>query len=308
MTAQPDHAPVEHGPADAHAPAAEGHAASPLEHIVQHPLIERPAHLGPLTPNGVITVFSDQIAMIAVAGVLLIALVPMLVRRRRGKGDVDALVPTGAANGLEAICQYLRKEVAEPALHQHTDRFIKYIWSVFFFVLTVNILGLLPIPALSSLFGTHLGGTATGNIWVTATLAMITMVMMVVNGIRLGGTAYLAHFCPGPVWMAPLLVPVEIIGLVAKVFALAVRLFANMIAGHILLAVLLSFIMAAGSQSTGLGLGVAVPVVLGSVAINLLELFVAFLQAFIFTFLTTLFIGMSVVLHHDDHHHEAAAH
>jgi F-type H+-transporting ATPase subunit a len=308
MTAQPDHAPVEHGPADAHAPAAEGHAASPLEHIVQHPLIERPAHLGPLTPNGVITIFSDQIAMIAVAGVLLIALVPMLVRRRRGKSDVDALVPTGAANGLEAICQYLRKEVAEPALHQHTDRFIKYIWSVFFFVLTVNILGLLPIPAVSSLLGTHLGGTATGNIWVTATLAMITMVMMVVNGIRLGGTAYLAHFCPGPVWMAPLLVPVEIIGLVAKVFALAVRLFANMIAGHILLAVLLSFIMAAGSQSTGLGLGVAVPVVLGSVAINLLELFVAFLQAFIFTFLTTLFIGMSVVLHHDDHHHEAAAH
>jgi F-type H+-transporting ATPase subunit a len=308
MAAQPDHAPAEHGPADAHAPAAEGHAESPLSHVVQHPLIEQPAHLGPLTPNGVITVFSDQIAMILVAGVLLMALVPMLVRRRRGKSDVDALVPTGAANGLEAICQYLRKEVAEPALHQHTDRFIKYIWSVFFFVLTINILGLLPIPAVSSLFGTHLGGTATGNIWVTATLAITTMVMMVVNGIRLGGTAYLAHFCPGPLWMAPLLVPVEIIGLVAKVFALAVRLFANMIAGHILLAVLLSFIMAAGSQSTGLGLGVAVPVVLGSVAINLLELFVAFLQAFIFTFLTTLFIGMSVVLHHDDHHHEAAAH
>jgi F-type H+-transporting ATPase subunit a len=308
MAAQPDHAPAEHGPADAHAPAAEGHAESPLSHVVQHPLIEQPAHLGPLTPNGVITVFSDQIAMILVAGVLLMALVPMLVRRRRGKSDVDALVPTGAANGLEAICQYLRKEVAEPALHQHTDRFIKYIWSVFFFVLTINILGLLPIPAVSSLFGTHLGGTATGNIWVTATLAITTMVMMVVNGIRLGGTAYLAHFCPGPLWMAPLLVPVEIIGLVAKVFALAVRLFANMIAGHILLAVLLSFIMAAGSQSTGLGLGVAVPVVLGSVAINLLELFVAFLQAFIFTFLTTLFIGMSVVLHHEDHHHEAAAH
>ena len=102
--------------------------------------------------------------------------------------------------------------------------------------------------------------------------------------------------------MAPLLVPVEIIGLIAKVFALAVRLFANMIAGHILLAVLLSFIMSAGAKSAGLGLGVAVPVVLGSVAINLLELFVAFLQAFIFTFLTTLFIGMSVVFHHDDHH------
>src|SRR5712675_1435770 len=257
MTAQASHAE----------PQAE--AESPLEHVVQHPLIQRPASLGPLTPNGTITVFSDQIAMLALAGLLLIALVPMLVRRRRGKTGVDAMVPTGAANGLEAICEYLRKEVAEPALHEHTDRFIKYIWSVFFFVLTVNILGLLPIPVVSNLLGTHLGGTATGNIWMTATLAIVTMAMMVINGLRLGGKAYLAHFCPGPIWMAPLLVPVEIIGLIAKVFALAVRLFANMIAGHILLAVLLSFIMAAGASSTGLGLGVGVVVVAGSVAINL---------------------------------------
>ena len=296
-----------------HAEAQAAEPESPLEHVVQHPLIEVPANLGPLTPNGKITIFSDQIAMILLAGLLLIALVPMLVRRRRSKSGVDAMVPTGAANGLEAVCEYLRKEVAEPALQEHTDRFIKYIWSVFFFVLTVNILGLLPIPAVSNLFGTHLGGTATGNIWMTATLAIVTMAMMVINGLRLGGKSYLAHFCPGPIWMAPLLVPVEIIGLIAKVFALAVRLFANMIAGHILLAVLLSFIMAAGAKSTGLGLGVGLLVVTGSVAINFLELFVAFLQAFIFTFLTTLFIGMSVVFHHDDHHgehegHEAAAH
>lgn len=311
--AQPGHAGSEHGQAG-HAqgehPAGDG-GHSPLEHIVQHPLIQRPANLGLLTPEGKITVFSDQIAMIALAGVLLIALVPVLVKRRRGPGAIDGLVPTGAANGLEAVCEYIRKEVAEPSLHHHTDRFIKYIWSVFFFVLTINILGLLPIPVISSLFGTHLGGTATGNIWVTAMLAIVTMVMMVVNGLRLGGKHYLAHFCPGPLWLAPLLVPVEIIGLIAKIFALTVRLFANMIAGHILLAVLLSFIMMAGAQSAGLGLGVAVPVVLGSVAINLLELFVAFLQAFIFTFLTTLFIGTSVVFHHDEHHdhaHEAAAH
>jgi len=290
---------------------AAGHSDNPLEHIVQHPLIERPANLGPLTPAGVVTIFSDQIAMLALAGLLLIFCVPLIVRRRRGTSGVDAMVPTGSANALEAVCEYLRKEVAAPNLGEHTDRFIKYIWSVFFFVLTVNLLGLLPIPAVSSLFGTHLGGTATGNVWVTATLAIITMGMMVVNGLRLGGTAYLAHFCPGPVWLAPLFVPVEIIGLVAKVFALAVRLFANMIAGHILLAVLLSFILAAGAGSAALGYGIAVPVVLGSVAINMLELFVAFLQAFIFTFLTTLFIGMSVVFHHDDHsqhQHEAAAH
>jgi F-type H+-transporting ATPase subunit a len=311
MIAQ-DHA--EH--ADPHAAApAKAESENPLEHVVQHPLIERPASLGPLTPDGRITIFSDQIAMIALAGLLLVALVPALIKRRRGASGIDALVPAGPANALEALCEYLRKEVAEPALHEHTDRFIKYIWSVFFFVLTINLLGLLPIPAVSGLFGTHLGGTATGNIWMTATLAIVTMVMMVVNGLRIGGKHYLAHFCPGPAYMAPLLVPVEIIGLIAKVFALAVRLFANMIAGHILLAVLLSFIMAAGAQSAGLGYGVAVPVVIGSVAINFLEIFVAFLQAFIFTFLTTLFIGMSVVFHHDDHHgehehehHKAAAH
>jgi len=298
--------------AQEHAP--EPHAAeqeSPLEHVVQHPLIQVPAPVTPLTPDGRITVFSDQIAMLGLAAVLLIAFVPMLVKRRRSKAGVEAMVPTGPANTLEAVCEYLRKEVAQPVLLEHTDRFIKYIWSVFFFVLTVNVLGLLPIPVVSKLFGTHLGGTATGNIWTTATLALVTMIMMVVNGLRLGGKSYLAHFCPGPLWLAPLLVPVEIIGLIAKIFALAVRLFANMIAGHILLAVLLSFILAAGTKSTGLGLGVGTLVVAGSVAINFLELFVAFLQAFIFTFLTTLFIAMSVVFHHDDHHaegHHEAAH
>jgi len=294
----------------------EPHAAeqeSPLEHIVQHPLAQESVAVTPVTPEGKITTFSDQIAMIVLAGLLLVALVPMLVKRRRGNTGVDAMVPTGPANMIEAVCDYLRKEVAEPTLQEHTDRFIKFIWSVFFFVLTVNILGLLPIPVVSKLFGTHLGGTATGNIWTTATLALITMAMMVVNGLRLGGKQYLAHFCPGPLWLSPLMVTVEIIGLIAKVFALAVRLFANMIAGHILLAVLLSIIMAAGAKSAGLGLSVGVLVVLASVAINFLELFVAFLQAFIFTFLTTLFIGMSVVFHHDDHvadegHHEAGAH
>src|SRR5471032_3162033 len=93
---------------------------SPLEHIVQHPLIERPARVGLLTPEGKITIFSDQIAMIALAGLLLMALVRMMVRRRRGKTGVDALVPAGSANMLEAICEYLRKEVAQPVLHDHT--------------------------------------------------------------------------------------------------------------------------------------------------------------------------------------------
>jgi F-type H+-transporting ATPase subunit a len=285
-------------------------AANPLEHVVQHPIIQKPADWGLLTPEGKISVLTNQTAMMIVAGLLLVLFVPALVRRRRGAGEVDRLVPTGSANFFEAVCEYLRKEIAQPNLHEHTDRFIKYIWSVFFFILTCNLLGLLPIAAVSSLFGLHLGGTPTGNVWVTASLAICTLVMMVFNGLRLGGRHYLAHFCPGPLWLAPILVPVEIVGVIAKIFALTVRLFANMLAGHILLAVLLGFILSAGaSMGYAGGFGIAVPAVLGSIAITLLEVFVAFLQAFIFTFLTTLFIGQSVVFHHGgpgELHHEGA--
>lgn len=287
-------------------------ADNPLSHVIQHPLQEVPADLGMLTPKGMITVLSDQIVMMIVAGLILTLLVPRLVRRRAGTDEVGRLVPTGFANFFETVCEYLRREIAQPVLGAHTDRFIRYVWSAFFFVLTINLLGLLPIHPLSALFGTHIGGTATGNIWVTGTLAVMTLLLMIVNGLRYGGMDYVKHFCPGPLWLAPLLIPVEIIGLVAKAFALAVRLFANMIAGHILLGVLLGLIFAAvQALGTGLGLGVAVIVVVGSVAISLLEVFVAFLQAFIFAFLTALFIGMSVNVHHDDHgeeHGHAAAH
>jgi F-type H+-transporting ATPase subunit a len=283
-------------------------ADNPLSHVLPHPLVEVPADYGILTPRGVVTVLSDQIAMLILAGVLLVLFVPVLVRKRAGSDPIGRLVPTGGANFFETICEYLRREVARPVLGAHTDRFIPYVWSAFFFVLTVNLLGLLPLHPISALFGTHLGGAATGNIWVTATLALLTLGMMVINGLRFGGVDYIKHFCPGPLWLAPLLVPVEIIGLGAKTFALAVRLFANMIAGHILLGVLLGLIFAAG-QSLGPagGYGIGAVVVLGSVAITLLEVFVAFLQAFIFTFLTALFIGMSVNVHHE-HAEGAEAH
>lgn len=284
-------------------------ASNPLDHVVQHALVTIDGLPDtPLTRGGKITILSDQIVMLITAGVLLMLLLPRLVKAY-GSGDkTESLVPRGFLNFIEVICQYLRKEVAEPALQQHTDRFIKYIWTIFFFVLTMNILGLLPVAAITIFLGVHLGGTPTANIFLTVTMALATMFMMVFNGLRLGGRAYVAHFCPGPLWLAPLLVPVEIIGLGAKIFALAVRLFANMMAGHVLLAVLLSFILSAGtSMGAGGGFLIAIPVVIGSVAISLLEIFVAFLQAFIFTFLTTLFIGMSVAVHHDEEHAEAAA-
>ena len=278
---------------------------NPLSHVVPHPLVQEPMDLGALlTPKGVITILSDQIVIMILGTLLLCFVFPMFARKRRAADGIGALVPKGFAAFVEMICEYWRKEVAEPQLGEHTDKFIKFIWSAFFFVLTMNLLGMLPIATLSSaLAHIHIGGTPTGNIWVTSTLAIITMILMVVNGLRYGGKAYLAHFSPGPIWMAPLMIPVEIMGLFAKIFALAVRLFANMVAGHVLLAVLMMMLLKAG-QALGpaVGFGIAVPLVLGSVAVNMLEIFVAFLQAFIFTYLTTLFIGMSVNVHHDEHH------
>ncbi len=278
-------------------------SSNPLDHVVQHPIWT--VQIG----GWDFTLFSDQIAMVITAAVLLLWLVPRAVKSYGAGQTSDELTPRGFLNFIETICDYLRREVAQPALHEHTDRFIKYIWTVFFFILTMNILGLLPIAAITPLFGVHLGGTATANIWLTAAMATATLFMMVFNGLKYGGIDYLAHFCPGPLLLKPLMVVIEVIGLFAKNFALAVRLFVNMMGGHILLAVLLSFILSAGSAlGAAGGLLVAIPVILGSVAIYMLEIFVAFLQAFIFTFLTTLFIGMSVVLHHDEGHGEAAHH
>lgn len=285
-------------------------SSNPMTHVVQHPWIQLGDTSNP-GPATTFTLLSNQIFMMMVAAIILLTLVMRAGRKRRGTEGLDALVPTGFGNFVEVVCVYLRDVVARPALGPYTDRFIVYIWNVFFFVFVVNLMGLVPMDALAYVVTggkvLHIAGTATGNIFTTGTLALCTLAMMVINGLRIGGTAYLAHFCPGPLWLAPLLVGVELLGTVAKIFALSVRLFANMMAGHILLAVLASFVVSAFAAGWATGIGVAIPVVLGSVAINLLELFVAALQAFIFAFLTALFIGMSVnVHHHDDHGHEGA--
>jgi len=297
-------------------------AANPMDHVYQW--VYQRAHVtnanNVFTPDGQISVVSNHIIMQIIAVLLLVLLIPRFVRVKESGDSVNDLTPRGMGNFFESVCAYLRDTVPRPILGEHTDRFIPYIWTAFFYVLFVNLLGLLPLEPVTrglvkSLYphAHHgIGGSATGNIWVTGSLAACTLAMVVVNGLRFGGVRYLAHFCPGPLWLAPLLVPVEIVGLGAKIFALTVRLFANMVAGHVLLAVLMSFI---SLSYTGLGAGAAtgigIVVVLVSVAFNMLEIFVAFLQAFIFTFLTTLFIGQAVVIHHEhgneeNHEHGAA--
>ncbi len=278
-------------------------ALDPLEHVVQHPWAQSSIRVGGHVLT--FTWMSNQILMeIAAAVLLVLILVPMFSRLRRRLDDPEALVPRGTLNFIEAVCEAFRRNLARPQLGEHADRLMPLIWTVFFFILTCNVLGLVPVAAFTKpvLQSYAPGGTPTGNIWMNGTLAFFALLAILFNGFRVQGLAYLRHFLPGPWWLAPLLIPVEVVGLIAKIFALAVRLFANMLAGHLLLAILLGLIGMAyiGTGAVG-GFAIGLAVLVGSVAINLLELLVAFLQAFIFTFLLTVFIGQAL---HNENEHE----
>lgn len=287
-------------------------AAQPLDHVVQWTYHRLPVGTGDnfLTPEGKITFLSNHVIMQIIAVLLLLLVIPRFARVRATGDPVRDLTPRGFTNFIETICAYFRDSVARPVLHEHTDRFIPYIWTVFFYILFLNLLGLVPLEPLTRGLVQEVfpeahhgfGGSATGNFWVTATLAGCTLIMIVVNGLRFNGLEYLKHFFQGPIYIAPMIAVLEVVGIVAKCFALTVRLFANMVAGHVLLAVLLSFVsLSYVALGAGAATGIGIMVVLASVAFNLLEIFVAFLQAFIFAFLTTLFIAQAVVIHHDGH-------
>ncbi len=212
---------------------------------------------------------------------------------------------------FEALCVFLRDEMTRPLLGDMTDRYIKYIWSTFFFILFGNLLGMIPFGAIFQLLGlshlSHLGGTMTGNINFTGGMALISLFMMVFVGLKENGFGFIKHMWPvpfKPLPLLPIMLPVgllvfllEVIGLVIKSFALCVRLFANMVAGHLVLASLI--ILALTAPLVGKGASV-----LGAATFSFLELFVAFLQAYIFTFLTVIFISLGAVSHddHDEHH------
>jgi F-type H+-transporting ATPase subunit a len=202
--------------------------------------------------------------------------------------------PKGFAAGIEAMVLYLRNEVILPNVGPNGNRYVPFALTLFFFILFANLLGLVPW-----------GATATGNISVTATLAIITFIVVEIAGMRALGKGYIwtvvywAHDNP---WymnapMTLIMTPVEIIGKFTKPFALAIRLFANMTAGHIVLLALIGlFFTFVGTG--GAGAAIAVAPLLMSVAIMLLEIFVSFLQAFIFALLASVFIGQIRTAHH----------
>ena len=222
--------------------------------------------------------------------VLLVAVFVPLAWRIRGGGR-----PRGRLwNFFEAMLVFLRDEVARPAIGHDADRFLPYIWTVFFFVLFSNLVGLVPWA-----------GSPTGAMGCTGVLALMTLTTVVGAGMKkYGVVGFLVGQVPHmelPLVMALLIKPmvfaIEVLGMAIRHFVLSVRLLANMFAGHLVLAVVIGFIAATADRNVALWLGVTVSSVLGATAVNLLELFVAFLQAYIFAFLSALFIGMAVHQH-----------
>ena len=273
-----------------------GHGANPLEHVLDHHELEIPWVTPPRFELKIPLpqIFGLQITrfmvMELVAAVLVIVVMVPVVRHISRN-----YVSRGRfANMIEAMLLFIRDDVARPAIGGHAaDRFLPYLWTVFFFVLFCNLLGMIPGAA-----------SPTGNINVTAVLALMTLATVLMAGVKeLGFVGYWVGIVPHldvPGVLKPLLWGlmffIEVAGLLIRHIVLAVRLFANMFAGHVVLAVILGFILMAYSNWWILGL--VAPVSIGGViCLSLLELFVAFLQAYIFTFLSALFIGMAVHPH-----------
>jgi F-type H+-transporting ATPase subunit a len=273
-------------------------AGDPLDHVVDHAII---------VTEGGWWILTNHMVILFLAALLMVIIFPLITRPYKN----NDLVPTGARNFFEAIMMFLRNDVVRPVLGDQTDRFMPFLWTLFFFILFNNLIGLLPLDVLTIPLANMMGlahsiyGTPTANIWVTATLALIAFMMIQYSGIRANGIVnYSKHFLGGAPWyMFPVMVPVELLGMVVKPVALSIRLMANMTAGHVLVAVIVSFTAMAAGLGWAAVTGIGVPVVLFGVAIMCLELFVAFLQAYIFTFLTTIFIGQMVVHEHDEHEH-----
>ena len=251
-----------------------------LKEILEHHIIDHVwawFTLGPLRLP-----VSKHLLMMVIASVILLVVFPLVIRSRS-----LALAPFRAM--IEVVVVFLRDEVVVPNLGRRGAAYMGYFSTLFFFILVLNLLGMVPF-----------GATATGNLAVTAALALTTFSLINFAGIREQGCfSYLAHIVPKgvPFWLYPLLFPIELIGLLTKTFALCIRLFANMIAGHIVILAFVSFIFIFGSLNAALGFGVAPVSVALVLFILLLELFVAFLQAYVFTFLTAIFTGAAMHPH-----------
>nr|BAL55284.1 F-type H+-transporting ATPase subunit a [uncultured Bacteroidetes bacterium] len=217
---------------------------------------------------------------------LLVGIILLLIGRSAARAYATSAdrMPRGIARWLEPVILFIRDEVVRPSLHHHADRFLPYLLSVFFFIWLSNLFGLTP-----------LNSNIMGNITLTFLLALVTFLLVQLNGNR----SYWQHifWYPGvPVWLKVFMMPIEIIGVFSKPFALMMRLFANILAGHLMMlsVIGLIFILSAILKSAAVGFGVAVFSTLLGLFVMALETLVAALQAYIFTMLTAVFLGMAM--------------
>jgi F-type H+-transporting ATPase subunit a len=275
--------------------AAESHHESPILHVVDSKYLEFPwgkdgmAVRLPRISLGFFDLQITRFMVMELLAALLIAAIIIPLARHIARHPVTR---GRFLNAFEVLVLFIRDGVARPTIGGHdADRFLPYLWTVFFFVLFNNLLGMIPG-----------GASATANINVTAVLAISTFVVVLIAGMKTSGpVGFWVDLVPSldvpklmkpPMWV--LMFVIEIAGLFIRHVVLCVRLFANMLAGHIVLAVILGFILAV----SGSVWYVVAPVsVAGVIALSLLELLVAFLQAYIFVFLSALFIGSAVHPH-----------
>jgi F-type H+-transporting ATPase subunit a len=298
LQAQHDQKPSATGeakPAGKEQPPKEDEERSALTHVMDSPHWELFESFGPPElhlPN----IFGLQITkfmLLEVISALLIVAIYVPLARKMQQGQV---VRGPFLNFFEVLLTFVRDQIAKPGLGEHdADRFVPFLWTMFLFILFNNLLGMVPF-----------GGSPTASLFVTAALALIVFVVMHGAGIRkMGFAPYMTSLWPHfdvpfvmGLFIRPLIFVIEWVGVLVRNAVLAVRLFANMFAGHMVLATLLLFIYMARNTSVLVWGGVTISSVAGIIALSLLELFIGFLQAFIFTFLTAIFMGMAL---HPEH-------
>ncbi|MBA2745214.1 MAG: F0F1 ATP synthase subunit A [Flavisolibacter sp.] len=234
----------------------------------------------------------NVVQMMLALGLLVFLMISIANKYRTGQGVTSA--PKGWQGAVEPVITFLRDEVAKPNLGPGYRKYMPLLLTIFFFILINNIFGLVPGAA-----------NVTGNIAFTAVLGVVAFLVITFSGSK----HYWGHILnpPVPFGIKFIMVPVEILSIFTKPFALIIRLFANMLAGHIIIICLISLIFIFGNLSTGVGIGFSPISIAFAVFIYLIEVLVAFIQAFIFTNLTAVFIGQAAEEGHDVHHEDNEA-
>ncbi len=286
-----------------------------IEHVsnssIDHPIFELPTVLG---INFSVT---KHVLMLWIVAVLLFVLITWSTRKYVKQ---DRPIPTGFMNALEAVVQFIRDSIVLPNVgKKFVNTWTPLVLTFFFFIVTANAFGLIPMFEVlgavdrfilhtdpESIINRvlHGGATATGNYNVTAALALITFLAIIVAGTKAHG--FIQHWknvvpsgLAWPVYI--ILIPIELMGMLVKPFALTMRLAANMMGGHIAILAILSFVFIFSEMfqsvlaGVGVGLVVSLPLVVG---VSALEIIIVLVQAYVFTLLTAVFIGMAINVHH----------